>query len=991
MLAITIALFPLLYLTLELPKRIINDAIGSYSNQIIFRGYEIGQTTFLALLCIAYLIAVLLHGLLKMRINTMKGVLAERMLRRFRYILIDRILRFPKPYFERTSQGELVSMVTSESEPMGGMMGDAISQPVLQAGQMLTILSFLFIQSLWFGLAAIALIPVQAWLIPKLQKQINLLNKERIKEIRQLASEIGESAAGARALRINRGWRYNMAIITDRLGRLFDIRVKIYQKKFFMKFINNFITQLTPFFFFSIGGFLVIRGNVSLGALVAALAAYKDLSSPWKELLAYYNQVQDLSLRWDIITDRFAPAGMVDEALLTSQPSKSTQLAGDLILHNVTVRDAEGAAVLEDLTMTLPQAGLVAIAVPSEEGRLAVSELLTREITPSSGKITVAGHALEKLHQSDIAARIGYASSRPYVFRGTIGQNVMMPLRNNPNQSESTDAQVTQIEEAQRAGNSPDPLTTQWIDAALAGFGTENELRKFWSNLVDCMDAKNTLFHRGLEQKFDPGKHAKLAQHLVELRPEIVDKIEAADLSSLLYPLKPGVYNPAFAIGENLLFAIPHGVINQQELAAHADFTRLLHDLKLEATMLDLAQNVVEMLYQTFGTDKTDHPLFLRLGLDAQSYEKTVALVHKNRGTTAKPLSKDELALIMTVPFLVSAEQIGPILSDAIKDQILEVVRLKSDLLQNRLTDLFVPLDQSACASGLTVLENAIFGKARSGAATKANVLRKIVADTLLDAGIKTLVSELIYDLPTGLGGSNLPSLYTEHIAFCRAAIKRPDILILNQVMASFDDNSRTAMSIELRKILPDTLLVYLDDSFQHPESFDVYIELENGRIKSKETIQKGDAEKTAGADLSKKLLALEKADLFVGLSRKQLRLLAFSARWFTAAAEKFIFRKGDDPADGAYLILEGEADFYLPVAGKEDKLVRTVGPGSLVGEISLIRNEARTLHMCAKTDLKALRIGKAEFLAVVENDAATALKLLQVISGYLINGPDHK
>jgi len=173
----------LLYLTLELPKRIINDAIGAQSRPINFHGFEIGQITFLALLCTAFLIAVLLHGMLKMRINTMKGVLAERMLRRSRYHLISRILRFPKPYFQRTSQGELVSMVTSESEPLGGMMGDAISQPVLQAGQMLTILSFLFLQSLWFGLAAIALIPVQAWLIPKLQKQVNLLNKERIKEV----------------------------------------------------------------------------------------------------------------------------------------------------------------------------------------------------------------------------------------------------------------------------------------------------------------------------------------------------------------------------------------------------------------------------------------------------------------------------------------------------------------------------------------------------------------------------------------------------------------------------------------------------------------------------------------------------------------------------------------------------------------------------------------------------------------------------------------
>ena len=349
LLAITLTLFPLLYLTLELPKRIINDAIGAKSGVIAAYGFEFSQIEYLTVLSAAFLIAVFVHGIFKMRINTMKGILAERLLRRLRYKLIARILRFPQPYFERTSQGELVSMVTAESEPMGGLMGDALAQPVLQAGQMLTILGFLFFQSITFGLAACALIPVQAWLIPRLQKQINLLNKKRVVQVRALAADIGEGAAGASTLRVNGGWRYQMAMIGDRLGHLFNIRFEIYQKKFFMKFINNFITQLTPFLFYSIGGYLVIKGEVTIGALVAALAAYKDLSSPWKELLAYYNQSADMSLRWDTITERFAPDGMIEEDLFYGTPTDIPSLAGDITLDHMTVRDGDGNPVLEDI------------------------------------------------------------------------------------------------------------------------------------------------------------------------------------------------------------------------------------------------------------------------------------------------------------------------------------------------------------------------------------------------------------------------------------------------------------------------------------------------------------------------------------------------------------------------------------------------------------------------------------------------------------------
>lgn len=987
LLAITIILFPLLYLTLELPKRIINDAIGAENKVVAFWGIEIGQVPFLALLCILFLFSVLGHGLVKMRINTIKGILAERMLRRFRYDLINRILRFPRPYFQQTSQGELVSMVTSESEPLGGIMGDAISQPVLQAGQMLTILSFLFLQSRWFGLAAVALIPVQAWLIPKLQKQVNLLNKSRIKEVRQLAAEIGESAAGATELRLNYGWRYNRAIITDRLGRLFDIRVRIYQKKFFMKFLNNFISQLTPFFFFSIGGYLVIQNAVTLGALVAALAAYKDLSSPWKELLAYYNRMQDMSLRWEAITERFAPGGMIDAALIEGQPEEKTHLAGDVILQDLTVHDIDGTPVLENLNATFSKGTQVAIQAPNQEDRDALSQILTREITPSSGGISVAGHPLAGVHQSAIASRIGYASSHPYIFKGTIGENILMSLRNNPDQKGQPKPDggklSAQIEEAMRAGNSADCLAANWVDTSLAGFENADEMQLFWRKLLEIMDTRNALFNRGLEQKIDLEKHPELARRIVELRPDIAEKMDAAGLNDLFTPLDRGIYNLAFPIGENLLFAIPSRKFTQHELAKHEGFIKLLREFDLEKTMLDLGHEVVDLLFQTFGTDKTDHPLFLRLGLDREGYKTTVAFVHNSRGKKARSLKPDEKAMIMAIPFLVPADYIGPIMSTELQDRILKISQAKPDVLKTVLKDIYVPLDRSECATGLTVLENAIFGKIHAGAAAKVNILKELVAEVLVDAGVKALVGELIYNMPTGLGGANISSLYAEHLAFCRAAIKRPDILVLNQVMASLDPESRAEMFVGLREIMPETTLVFLEENVAQPHQFDTFYKLEHGRIQSEDAARHTTGDSMLSADLTQKLMALEQAELFAGMDRAQLRILAFSARWFSADAGEIIFSQGDDPADGAYLITEGEAGFYRPEKDGQNTMVNTAGPGSVVGEMSLIRKGSRALSMRANTNLKALRIGKEEFIAVVENDATTAFRLLQTFADY--------
>ena len=65
-----------------------------------------------------------------------------------------------------------------------------------------------------------------------------------------------------------------------------------------MKSAINFLNNLVPFFFYLIGGYFVIEGKVSFGALVAVLAAHKDFSTPLRELLMYYQVTQDVRVRY---------------------------------------------------------------------------------------------------------------------------------------------------------------------------------------------------------------------------------------------------------------------------------------------------------------------------------------------------------------------------------------------------------------------------------------------------------------------------------------------------------------------------------------------------------------------------------------------------------------------------------------------------------------------------------------------------------------------
>ena len=160
---------PIVYITLELPKLIVNRAIGGDAVPATLLGYPMDQIKYLVVLCLGFLLAVTIAGLLKYIINVVRGVIGEQVLRQFRATLYEHVLRFPVPMFKRVSQGEIIPMITAETEPLGEFIGDSFSLPIQQGGLLLTYLVFIFLQNFWMGLAAVSLYPFQMWIIPRLQ------------------------------------------------------------------------------------------------------------------------------------------------------------------------------------------------------------------------------------------------------------------------------------------------------------------------------------------------------------------------------------------------------------------------------------------------------------------------------------------------------------------------------------------------------------------------------------------------------------------------------------------------------------------------------------------------------------------------------------------------------------------------------------------------------------------------------------------------------
>lgn len=835
-LALTVGSFPVLYATLELPKIIVNRALAGVADVYEFLGYEFSQTGYLFVLCGLFLALVLLAGALKYVLNVYSGIVAERMLRRLRYQLYTQMLRFPLPYFRRVSQGELVQMINAEVEPLGGFVGDALATPAFQGGTLITILLFMFMQDWVLGLAAVALYPLQAWIIPKLQRQVNELGKRRVQQVRRNAEKIGETASGIADIHTNDTSLWERAQFSDQLGTVFFIRFDIYKKKFMIKFINNFIAQLGPFFFFSIGGYLVIHGDITLGALVAVLNAHKDLSAPWKELLAYYQMMYDVKIKYEQVVSQFLPPGLRDERQLDADPPEDAPDFTRELRAVHLVLDDDGSLVLDGVEFTLPLPARVAVVGPAGSGRQHLAMVLAGLLAPTSGRVLIDGRPLHDLPESVLGRRIGFVGSPAYIFRGTIADNLLYGLRHRPVRPRPATPELERyLHEARRSGNLALDPQADWVDDAAAGISGPEQRFAAMKRVLQIVRLEEDVYLLGLRGRIAAGRHPELAAALLDARRRMLARL-ASDraLARLVEPFDPGRYNTNATVAENLLFGTPvDDRVDLERLAEHPFVRRVLEETGLLGPLLGVGFELARTMIELFAELPPEHEYFRQFSfIDPDALPEFRALVQRSDPGALDRLPRADQDLLLALAFrLVPARHRLGLIDADIQAAVIAARRWLRENLPADLRGAIAFFDPDTYNDALSVQENVLFGKVAWGQAQAQERTARLVRELLEEAGLHDRVLEVGLGAECGVGGSRLGLGQRQKLALAREILKRPNLLILSNPLAALDPDDQAAIRDALLAEFEGRSLIWVLPGIDWADRFDRLLVMRNGRV----------------------------------------------------------------------------------------------------------------------------------------------------------------
>jgi len=799
LLVLTCISFPLIYINLELPKRIVNNAIQGKNLPSTFLGFPVTQISYLMALSLVLLLLITINGGLKYWINVYSGVVGERTLRRMRHDLYQQVLRFPLPQFKTMSAGEIIPMIVAETEPVGGFIGESVVTPIFQGGLLVTYMVFIFNQDLWLGLAAIALYPPQIYLIPRLQRTINLLSKDRVQTARQLSDRIGESVAGFAEIRGNDTLQLERADISNRLGKIYAIRYDIYKRKFFVKFLNNFLAQITPFFFYSVGGYLVIKGSLSLGALVAVLAAYKDILNPWKELLTWYSTKEDVRIKHEQIVSQFEPPGMIDPKLLEDPPASVPTLAGDIAVSALTYSENGIVNRVERLTFRVARGEQVALVGTGYSGKEELSQLVARLNLPTAGRLNVAGINLGDVHQAVPGRRIAYVAQNAHIFSGTLAHNLYyglkhVPVHPFPYDDAGTAIHERQVRDAIASGNSPYDVRADWIDYEAAGVTDVAELTTRAIEVLALVDMERAVVGYGLASTADPLLQPELAAKAVAARAKVRERVQRENLAAFVELFDPAKYFNNMSIAENILFGMPrHPDFQLSRLAANPEVVALLRDVGLLDDLYAAGVKVAALMVEIFADVSPDSELFEQYSFispeDLPEFEVLVSRFNQGRMAAVSDPDKARL-LALTFRLVKSRHRLG-VMDEAIAASIVAARQAFSTRYAGRddICEFFQP-DRFSAA--LSIQDNVLFGRIAFDQANAQTRISAMVRDIATEEGLNADLARLGLEFDVGSSGSRLAYSERQRLAIARGIIKNPDLLVFNEPTSGLDPATET-------------------------------------------------------------------------------------------------------------------------------------------------------------------------------------------------------
>ncbi|MTH53630.1 ATP-binding cassette domain-containing protein [Bacillus mangrovi] len=350
----------------------------------------------------------------------MAGI-AQRAVYRMRTALFEHFQKLPIAFFDKRQHGELMSRVTNDidnvSQTLNSSFIQILSSVLTLAG---TVVMMLILSPVLTALS-MTIIPLMFFGMKWITKRTGKKFKEQQKHLGSLNGYIEETFSGQKIVKAFSQEERVTEEFLEKSARLREAGFWAQTYSGFIPKLMNVLNNLSFAIIAAAGGYLAIKGMITIGTIVIFVEYSRQFTRPLNDLANQFNTILSAVAGAERVFE------IMDEEEEEQEKAKGLPhgiTEGTIVFRDVSFGYDHGTPILKKISFQASKGEMTAFVGATGAGKTTIINLLSRFYDPTSGAITADGIDLAEVSRASLRKNMGFVLQDPFLFEGTIRENI---------------------------------------------------------------------------------------------------------------------------------------------------------------------------------------------------------------------------------------------------------------------------------------------------------------------------------------------------------------------------------------------------------------------------------------------------------------------------------------------------------------------------------------------------------------------------------------
>lgn len=350
----------------------------------------------------------------------MTGV-TQKLTYKLRNDIAKKINKLPMNYFDKKTNGEVLSVITNDIDTLSMNLNQSITQIITSVCTLVGILIMMFSMNVLMTFVSLLILPISVLAVKNIVGKSQKYFAKQQEYLGHVNGNIEETFGGYNIVKVFNGEEKAIKEFKKSNDELYESAWKSQFLSGLMHPIMNLIGNLGYVAIALLGGYLSIQGKITVGNIQSFIQYNKQFTQPINQIAQVSAMIQSMIAAAERI---FEFLGEKEEITNVTNTTDITALDGNVKFENVKFGYNEDKIIINNFNADIKAGQKIAIVGPTGAGKTTIVKLLMRFYDLNSGKILIDGHDISEFDRGEIRKLFGMVLQDTWLFNGTIKENI---------------------------------------------------------------------------------------------------------------------------------------------------------------------------------------------------------------------------------------------------------------------------------------------------------------------------------------------------------------------------------------------------------------------------------------------------------------------------------------------------------------------------------------------------------------------------------------